>query len=76
MREYVTSQGDVWDLIAHKLYGHEPYMWQLIEANPHLRHTVVFDSGIVLQVPDLEEPIEALDRPPWETDDWDVGDDE
>ena len=30
---YTTIQGDVWDLIAYKLYGDEKYMKNLIEAN-------------------------------------------
>ena len=69
MRTYMTTQGDCWDLIAHKLYGHEPYMLQLIEANPHLRHIVIFGSNVTIRVPELSEPIEALDRPPWDIED-------
>ena len=52
---YTTIQGDVWDLIAYKLYGDEKYMKNLIEANWKHIDIVVFSSGTVLNVPDLPE---------------------
>lgn len=68
MGTYTTIQGDVWDLIAYKLYGDEKYMKNLIEANWPYIDVVVFSSGIVLNVPDI--PDEAMEDVPfwWEGD--------
>ena len=60
---YTTIQGDVWDLIAYKLYGDEKYMKNLIEANWKYIDTVVFSSGTVLNVPDIPE--EEIDGVPF-----------
>ena len=54
MGTYTTIQGDVWDLIAWKLYGDEKYMKNLIEANWDYIDTVVFSSGTVLNVPEID----------------------
>lgn len=55
-QQYVTSQGDTWDMIAFKLFGDEIYMKDLIEANPDYTGIFSFESGILLDVPgDIEE---------------------
>jgi phage tail protein X len=64
MREYVTVQGDTWDLIAFRVYGSEKYMTTLIEANPEHRETVFFSAGIRLTVPEISSPL-PLSLPPW-----------
>ena len=58
----------MWDAIAHRVYtGHsrrEFLMHLLLEANPEYRKTVVFSSGVVLNIP--EEPEDVSDTlPPW-----------
>lgn len=68
MGTYTTIQGDVWDLIAYKLYGDEKYMKNLIEANWKYIGVVVFSSGTVLHVPDI--PQEEEDGVPF----WREGD--
>lgn len=68
MGTYTTIQGDVWDLIAYKLYGDEKYMKNLIEANWKYIDVVVFSSGTVLNVPDI--PQEEIDNIPF----WREGD--
>ncbi len=68
MGTYTTIQGDVWDLIAYKLYGDEKYMKNLIEANWKYIDTVVFSSGTVLNVPEIPE--EEIDGVPF----WREGD--
>ena len=52
---YTTIQGDMWDLIAYKVYGDEKYMNVLAEANGHLLDTLVFSAGEELVVPELPE---------------------
>lgn len=64
MREYITVQGDTWDLIALKVYGSEKYMTKLIEVNPEHRETVFFSANIKLKIPDIETPIPDK-LPPW-----------
>lgn len=63
--EYITKEGDRWDLIAYEFYG-DPYMYEpIVVANPEVSLVPVLPSGIKLKVPviDLKETIEEL--PPW-----------
>lgn len=64
MSSYTTIQGDTWDGIAFVVYGDELQVHWLIEANPTHRETVIFPSGVVLNVPDLGETSRAP-APPW-----------
>ena len=67
MRTYKTISGDMWDLIAFRLYrnlGAEKLMDALLEANGEYINTVVFSAGVVLNVPEINSPI-ALNLPPW-----------
>ena len=50
----VTQAGDTWDRLAKKLYGDERFMDRLIKANLVHRMTVVFSSGVVLNVPEVD----------------------
>lgn len=65
MTSYTTIQGDMWDLIAYKVYGNERYINLLLEANQKHRNTAIFSSGVVLICPDV--PADALPEflPPW-----------
>lgn len=65
---YTTVLGDAWDGIAFKLFGDEKYMKELIEANWRYTDTLVFGSGIVLDVPDIDES-EDEDLPFWREND-------
>ena len=62
---YTTRQGDMWDIIAKKLYDDENGMNTLIQANPAYVDTVIFSSGVVLTVPDYETDESTTDAPPW-----------
>ena len=64
MREYVTAQGDTWDIIAYKMYGNERQMSTLIEANSQYRETVIFPPDMTLQVPDVAVNTSTV-LPPW-----------
>lgn len=64
MKIYRTVLGDTWDLIAFKLYGNEYYMNQLLDANPKHLDTVIFEAGIVLNVPEISVPV-STKLPPW-----------
>lgn len=64
MAEYVTVQGEMWDIISLKVYGTEAHMDTLMEANPDHIRTVVFGAGVRLTIPDIA-PAAAVDVPPW-----------
>mgnify|MGYP003851707283 CR=1 FL=1 len=64
MHNYITIQGDTWDMISYKVYGDEKYMDILMDVNPLYIHVVVFSANIELIVPTLpEDKISQL--PPW-----------
>jgi hypothetical protein len=66
--QYETILGDEWDGIAHKVYGDrvkgEMLMHLLLAANHQHRETVIFGSGVVLDVP--PSPVGRISTlPPW-----------
>lgn len=65
MREYKTIQGDTWDIISQKVYGHSLSMHLLIHANLDYIGVGVFSAGIKINVPEDETVIAAVNKPPW-----------
>ncbi|MQL48744.1 hypothetical protein GEA64_12545 [Photorhabdus khanii] len=65
--EYITKDGDRWDLLAHHYYGDPLGYARIIAANPHVAVTPVLPSGIVLLIPiiDADNVVIAEDTPPW-----------
>lgn len=62
--EYTTLQGDTFDMIALDFYDDEAYASKIIEANPEYCKVIIFESGVVLKIPIVEESSpETL--PPW-----------
>ena len=61
---YTTVQGDMWDLIAYKVYGRESFMAQLIQVNDAISHIAVFPSGVEITCPTIETAKLAV-LPPW-----------
>lgn len=64
MRNYTTIQGDMWDGIARKVYGHERHMNVLLDANPEYRDIWVFPSDIILKCPEVSA-VKPSRLPPW-----------
>lgn len=64
--EYITKQGDTWDMIAKKVYGNEKRMDFLMQNNRKLLEYFIFPAGVILNVPELPEKLDA-DLPPWRT---------
>lgn len=62
---YKTVQGDMWDVIAKKLYGTEMMAGALIGANPAYRDVVFFSAGVVLDVPEMADDSILEGLPPW-----------
>lgn len=64
--EYITKDGDRWDLLAYEFYGDATLYEPIIIVNPNVPITPILKSGIVLQIP-LREETEEIDfiLPPW-----------
>lgn len=64
MKTYTTVQGDTWDVIAKKVYGREKLADFLMANNFEHLDTMVFSSGVVMNIPD--KPAGAdVELPPW-----------
>jgi len=65
--EYVTSDGDRWDLIAYAMYGTVAEMETIIRANNDVALLPVLPAGITLRIPVLNaDSIAASEElPPW-----------
>lgn len=62
--QYETLQGDTFDMISLDFYGDEKYAKEIINANPDYRNILVFDAGISLKIPVIQQ--HASDTlPPW-----------
>lgn len=61
---YTTTQGDMWDLIAKKVYGTELALNVLLAANLEYINTAVFSGGVVLALPTYSAP-KSSTLPPW-----------
>lgn len=64
LKTYTTIQGDMWDLIAFKVYGKEAYISKLLEANEDLRESMVFPSGVEIICPEADAETSSI-LPPW-----------
>lgn len=63
--EYITKQGDAWDLIAYRVYGDIRYTGWLMKNNFPLLETFVFGAGTVIKTPELPASEEKSSLPPW-----------
>ena len=61
---YITKSGDTWDMIAKEVYGSEYHADVLMAANAAHIETFIFQSGVELSTPALEEERNGL-LPPW-----------
>lgn len=62
--EYETIQGDTFDSIALDFYDAEKYSNIIMQANTQHIKTLVFNKGIKLVIPVIEEEAEST-LPPW-----------
>jgi phage tail protein X len=62
---YTTVQGDTFDMIAYKTLGDCNLTDKLIDANIEYKDYLIFPSGVVLNIPDLETKVALSDLPPW-----------
>lgn len=64
-KTYTTKSGDTFDSIAHHILGHRRYARELMDANHAHLATVIFSSGIVLNIPEITKVQETANLPPW-----------
>lgn len=63
-KTYTTTQGDMWDLIAKRLYNDEASLNVLLEVNQRYADMVVFPAGVELDAPEYTAPVTSM-LPPW-----------
>ena len=61
---YITVQGDTFDMLALKAYGNEFLSHLIIQANPECAGVLVFDAGVKLNLPKVSKKATAS-LPPW-----------
>lgn len=64
--EYVTSDGDTFDALALDLYDDETLASEIISENPYYADVLIFEAGITLYLPVIENVEEVTTKPPWE----------
>ena len=66
MKQYRTIQNDSFNAISWRLYG-ERYLGEKIMAtNPDYMDVLLFEPGIVLDIPEYEAvPQKSVTLPPW-----------
>lgn len=62
-KTYTTTQGDMWDLIAKRLYNDEASLNVLLEANQRYADMVVFPAGVELDAPEYTAPVTSMLQP-------------
>ncbi|AYP68506.1 hypothetical protein EalM137_00056 [Exiguobacterium phage vB_EalM-137] len=65
MQTYTTVSGDTFDRIALQLLGSEYLLPILLRANPKHRLTLIFSSGIVLNIPEPPREEVFAGEPDW-----------
>lgn len=64
LKTYTTIQGDMWDMIAYKVYGKEAYISKLLEANEDLKDIAIFPAGVPIICPEADPETSSI-LPPW-----------
>ena len=64
---YITKKGDTFDSIAFNFYTEEKLSSTIIAANRQYSDVLIFDSGVELTIPVIEENDDTpASLPPWE----------
>ena len=68
MRKYTTVAGDTFDLLALDFYDDEKSVSAIIQANPDYCDVLIFEAGVVLNIPDAVDVAPPETLPPWRRD--------
>ena len=63
-KKYSTKQNDTFDKLALYFYGDETLATYLIDANPEYSDVLIFNEGVLLNLPRLEL-VETTTLPKW-----------
>lgn len=63
--EYLTAQGDTFDLLALRNYGEEQLSSIIISENSDYADVLIFEQGILLTIPIIENVETPETLPPW-----------
>lgn len=63
--DYITEDGDTFDHMALMLYNEERLSTALIEANPDCCDVLIFEAGMPLRLPVIENVELPESLPPW-----------
>jgi len=64
--EYITKDGDRWDLIAYDFYADPTLYEPIITANSDVPITPILPSGLKLKIPVIDNSDEIeFTLPPW-----------
>ena len=64
--EHTTNAGERWDLVAWQYYGDAARYSIIIMANPGVPIEPVFEAGVTLAIPIIEQQTVIQDGlPPW-----------
>lgn len=63
--ECTTQDGDTFDLLALDMYNDERLAHYIIEYNPDYADVIVFEGGVQLKLPVVEEAETSETVPPW-----------
>ncbi len=66
MKTYTTIAGDTFDKISLEQLGSEYLFPLLLQANQQYRHVLIFSSGIVLNIPEVDFD-DHVEVPEWLT---------
>lgn len=64
-KTHITVEGDTFDGLALRYYNDEQMASAIIAANPDHCDTLIFDAGIVLNIPDAVAVTLPGTLPPW-----------
>lgn len=67
-KTYMTNKGDTWDSIAYQEYGNERYASMIMEVNRYHMDVLIFEGGLEIKVPIIEEQNIPSTLPPWRRD--------
>ena len=62
---HITSAGERWDLLAWRFYGDPTEYSPIIMANPNVPIEPVFEPGITIYIPVVNQPATPVSLPPW-----------
>lgn len=63
---HITAAGERWDLLAWRYYGNPTLYSPIIMANPLVPIEPVFEAGLAVLIPILQQSqAAAVNLPPW-----------